>query len=169
LEQFEFMALAEAIGDVMLIRLPAMVSGALPSRGLQMGDVLLDKKTFNSPLEPDGRGGHFLVLPEDSGVKAGENVHIALKPVKDWPDPAVPDDLIAALEQAGLIDQWDACTTKARWDWLRWLQNTNNPDTRGKRVQATLDKLKKGMKRPCCFNAAGCTNPKVSKNGKLIE
>jgi hypothetical protein len=29
--------------------------------------------------------------------------------------------------------------------------------------------MNSGKRRPCCFNLAACTDPDLSKNGKLID
>jgi hypothetical protein len=29
--------------------------------------------------------------------------------------------------------------------------------------------MKSGKRRPCCFNLAACTDPNLSKSGRLIE
>ena len=47
--------------------------------------------------------------------------------------------------------------------------STKNPDTRARRVEVSIDKLRDGSRRPCCFNLAPCTDPEVAKSGKLIE
>ena len=70
--------------------------------------------------------------------------------------------------RAGNIDQWNSLTTKARWEWLRWIRSTKNLDTRQKRINVACDKLQKGDKRPCCFDASRCTIPEVSKSGVLF-
>jgi hypothetical protein len=56
----------------------------------------------------------------------------------------------------------------ARWEWVRWVNATNNPDTRERRVAVSLSKMSNGKRRPCCFNLAACTDPDLSKNGKLV-
>jgi hypothetical protein len=57
----------------------------------------------------------------------------------------------------------------ARWEWVRWVNATPNADTRERRVEVTISKMKSGKRRPCCFNLASCTDPKLAKNGKLPE
>lgn len=66
-------------------------------------------------------------------------------------------------------DLWKRVTPIARWDWIRWIQSTKNPQTRKKRIDVEFSKLSKGMKRPCCFNRSMCCDPYVSKNGVLLE
>jgi hypothetical protein len=57
----------------------------------------------------------------------------------------------------------------ARWEWVRWVNATKNPDTRGRRVEVSISKMKSGKRRPCCFNLSACTDPDLSKNGRLLE
>jgi uncharacterized protein YdeI (YjbR/CyaY-like superfamily) len=82
----------------------------------------------------------------------------------------VPADLNKALasdKQANAL--WVKITPMARWDWLRWIRSTKNPETRRRRVEVALSKLKADNRRPCCFNRNQCTEPEVSKSGVLIE
>ena len=57
----------------------------------------------------------------------------------------------------------------ARWEWVRWVNATNNPVTRKRRVEATISKMSSGKRRPCCFNLAACTDPQLSKSGRLVQ
>ena len=90
---------------------------------------------------------------------------------KAWPEPSVPQDLATALEAAPEPIQalWNEITPMARWEWVRWVNATKNPDTRAKRVDVSISKMESGKRRPCCFNLAGCTDPDLSKNGKLFD
>src|SRR5699024_8861272 len=92
-----------------------------------------------------------------------------LTPVAAWPEPTVPDDLRAALADASdVTDTWTDITPMARWEWVRWVGATKNADTRARRVDVSIDKLRNGKRRPCCFDLASCTDPEVSKSGKLL-
>jgi hypothetical protein len=33
----------------------------------------------------------------------------------------------------------------------------------------SISKMKSGKRRPCCFNLSACTDPDLSKNGRLLE
>ena len=57
----------------------------------------------------------------------------------------------------------------ARWEWVRWVGATKNPQTRERRVEVSIDKLRNGKRRPCCFDLSSCTDPELSKSGKLID
>jgi len=57
----------------------------------------------------------------------------------------------------------------ARWEWVRWVNATRNPDTRQRRVDVSISKMNSGKRRPCCFNLAACTDADLSRNGRLLE
>ena len=79
------------------------------------------------------------------------------------------DDLRAALDDAtDLAETWDDITPMARWEWVRWVNATRNADTRERRIEVSLSKMRAGKRRPCCFNLSSCTDPELSKNGKLL-
>jgi hypothetical protein len=162
------------VGDWTILRLPGSASAMLPSRGMTLVDGTINGFRSKIVLEPDGNGSHWFKvdsgLREDTGIEAGGTVSIAVEPSKAWPEPEVPAELNKALAsdlQAKVL--WEEITPMARWDWLRWIRATNNQETRSRRIEVTLSKLKAGERRPCCFNRNLCTEPEVSKNGVLIE
>src|SRR5699024_10399095 len=123
-------------------------------------------------VDPDGRKGHWLSidgdLRQELDLHDGDPVTFSLTPTKAWPEPEVPEDLAAALAAASDLDPvWADITPMARWEWVRWVKATRNPGTRERRVEATIDKLRGGKRRPCCFDLASCTDPELAKSGKL--
>lgn len=129
---------------------------------------------FQREMEPDGRGSHWLRIDEAmrKAAKAGvgDMVNLAIGPSKEWSEPKVPEDLKSALGSAPeAYKVWMDITPMARWDWIRWIGSTKNPETRKKRIEVTFSKFKKGLRRPCCFNRTECTIPEISKNGVLLE
>jgi hypothetical protein len=162
------------IGDWTILRLPESASTKLPSRGMTLVEGTINDVRSKIVLEPDGMGSHWFrvdsALREATGVGAGGAVKVAVEPSKEWPEPAVPADLNKALAsdpQASAL--WVKITPMARWDWLRWIRATNNQETRSRRIEVAMSKLRSGERRPCCFNRNVCTEPEVSKNGVLIE
>jgi hypothetical protein len=55
------------------------------------------------------------------------------------------------------------------WEWVRWVNATRNPATRRRRVEVSNSKMNKGKRRPCCFNLSACTDPDLSRNGRLVD
>jgi len=162
------------IGSWTLLSLPKSASAQLPSRGMTMVEGTINGHPFKAPLEPDGKGSHWLrvdnIMPKDAEVEAGDTVVLEIAPAKEWTEPPLPEDLESALAADPHVHGlWMDCTTKARWDWLRWISATAQQETRRRRIEVAFSKLKSGLRRPCCFNQSMCTEPYVSKNGRLLE
>ena len=170
-----FDATLYTIGRWTILRLPEKASGKLPSRGQVAVQGTINGHGFQTVLEPDGYLGHWMridgELHETAPVSAGDNATLEIEPLEDWPEPNVPQDLEAALAAAPqkIQDLWEDITPMARWEWVRWVNATGNPDARKRRVEVSVSKMKSGKRRPCCFNLAACTDPNLSKSGRLIE
>ena len=163
-----------SIGARWILPLPQAASDQLPSRGQVAVTGELDGHQIQTVLEPDGRMGHWVslddVLPDTSQLREADVLAFTVTTASTWPEPDVPDDLGSALEAASDLSQtWESITPMARWEWVRWVGATKNPDTRARRVEVSIDKLRNGSRRPCCFNLASCTDPEVARSGKLIE
>ena len=172
-----FEAQLRRLGSWTILRLPDDASAKLPSRGQVAVAGLVNRKAFRTVLEPDGRRGHWLKVDEKlrealavSEVSEGETVAVEVEPSKDWPEPVLPNDFQAALAGAPDISElWHDITPMARWEWVRWINATKNPETRKRRVEVGISKLRSGKRRPCCFDLAACTDPDVAKNGRLVD
>jgi uncharacterized protein YdeI (YjbR/CyaY-like superfamily) len=108
-------------------------------------------------------------LQRAASLRAGDTVNLEIEERDDWPEPVVPGDLQRALAAADsdVQELWREITPIARWEWVRWVNATNVPATRARRVEVTLSKMQGGKRRPCCFNLAGCTDPELSRSGRL--
>jgi hypothetical protein len=171
----EFEATLEAIDERTIARLPKRASAQLPSRGQVAVRGTINGTDFTTVVEPDGSSGHWLRIDEElrrsSAVHAGESALVRIQPLDEWPEPEVPPDLQKALAAAPrkIRDIWNDITPMARWEWVRWVNATRNPDTRKRRVEVSISKMSSGKRRPCCFNLAACTDPFLSRNGRLLE
>lgn len=156
-----------------VIRIPLTSSEHLPSRGMVMVKGLINNTLFQAPLEPDGKGSHWFevddMLAQEANLTVGQTISLDIEPVSEWTEPEVPEDIMSIFTQAGLINHWNSLTTKARWEWLRWIRSTNNPATRQKRIDVACSKFQKGDRRPCCFDSTRCTIPEMSKSGVLLD
>jgi uncharacterized protein DUF1905/bacteriocin resistance YdeI/OmpD-like protein len=170
-----FDATLSTIDTSAVLRLPETASKDLPSRGQVAVHGTINGVEFSTVLEPDGNSGHWMrvddTLRRAAGTSAGDTAAIDIEVTKDWPEPSVPEDLAAALAAAPqkIQNLWDEITPMARWEWVRWVNATNNPDTRTRRVEVSISKMESGKRRPCCFNLSACTDPDLSKNGRLLE
>lgn len=158
-----------------VLRLPDTASKNLPSRGQVAVHGRINGVEFQTVLEPDGQFGHWMKVDDTmqhaAGISAGDTATLDIEVTKDWPEPTVPADLATALAAAPqkIQNLWNEVTPMARWEWVRWINATKNPDTRSRRVDVSISKMKSGKRRPCCFNLSACTDPDLSKNGRLLE
>lgn len=168
------------IGSWTILRLPEEASAKLPSRGMLMVKGTFNGVPFKTLLEPDGKYGagikpsHWFRpdqdLLKDAKASAGDSVEVSLEPTKEWVEPEVPDDVKKALSTSKKAQNlWEDITPLARWDWIRWVRAVKTEETRKKHLEVMLDKLNKGMRRPCCFNRNACSEPYVSKNWVLLD
>jgi hypothetical protein len=170
-----FDATLSTIDTSTVLRLPEAASKDLPSRGQVAVHGTINGVEFQTVLEPDGDSGHWMrvddTLQHAAGIGAGDTAALDIEVTKDWPEPGVPQDLATALAAAPLKIQnlWNEITPMARWEWVRWVNATKNPDTRTRRVEVSISKMNSGKRRPCCFNLASCTDADLSKNGRLLE
>ena len=170
-----FQAALATIETSTVLRLPEAASTKLPSRGQVAVHGTIDGVEFRTVLEPDGNAGHWMkvdpALQRKAGVSAGDRATLDILVTEDWPEPAVPQDLAAALASAPqkIQNLWNEITPMARWEWVRWVNATKNTDTRRRRVDVSISKMSGGKRRPCCFNLSACTDPNLSRSGRLIE
>ncbi len=163
------------IDDSTVLRLPGDASEKLPSRGQVAVQGTINGGEFETVVEPGGSGGHWMKLENElqrtAGSRAGDIVRLEIEPTKTWPEPILPHDLEAALAKAPrkIQDMWKDITPMARWEWVRWVNATNNPDTRKRRVEVSISKMNSGKRRPCCFNLSACTDPHLARNGRLRD
>ena len=170
-----FDATPYTIDEWTILRLPEKASEKLPSRGQVAVRGTINGHEFRTVLEPDGCGGHWMRVDEElqraAAMSAEDISRLEIEPTRDWPEPHLPQDFETALTAAPqkIQDLWKEITPMARWEWVRWVNETKNPDTRRRRVEVTMSKMKSGKRRPCCFNLAACTDPYLSRNGRLVE
>ncbi|HKV88097.1 MAG TPA: YdeI/OmpD-associated family protein, partial [Candidatus Dormibacteraeota bacterium] len=144
-----------------------------PSRGQVAVRGTINGHEFETVLEPDGAGGHWLRidarLRRAAALRVGDTAAIEIESTRDWPEPKVPNDLETALAAAPQKIQgvWKDITPMARWEWVRWVNATRNPETRKRRVDVSISKMSSGRRRPCCFDLSACTDPDLSQNGRL--
>jgi hypothetical protein len=180
MQEITFKTKLYKINDWIILRLPQDASAKLPTRSMIMVSGKLNGVSFKTLLEPDGvysetqKPSHWFrpdkKLLEEAQATVGDIVQVSLEPTKEWVEPEVPEDLKKALSLSKKAeDLWKDITPSARWDWIRWIRAVKTQETRQKHIEVALDKLNKGMRRPCCFNRNLCSEPYVSKNWRLID
>lgn len=76
----------------------------------------------------------------------------------------MPADLQKALLGAKpkVTAAWEDITPLARNEFICWVENAKQLETRKRRIKIAIDKLDRGERRPCCW--VGCMHR--VKNGK---
>jgi hypothetical protein len=169
-----FAAELVSVEESTLLRLPDPASKQLPSRGQVAVRGAINGHGWQTVVEPDGRGGHWVrvdqALRRATGLDVGDTAELTIEVTSNWPEPEVPRDLATALDAAPAKVQhiWDDITPMARWEWVRWVKATKNAETRQRRVDVSISKMDSGKRRPCCFDLSSCTDPDLSSNGRLL-
>ena len=67
----------------------------------------------------------------------------------------VPADLRKALISAATARAaWEDITPLARNEWICWIEDAKQAETRSRRIERTRAALAEGKRRPCCW--PGC-------------
>ena len=67
----------------------------------------------------------------------------------------MPDDLQAELiAGSDATALWQDITTLARNEFICWVEDAKQAQTRQRRIERTVEELLEGKKRPCCW--VGC-------------
>lgn len=149
------------------LKLPKKSSEKLPSRAMVSVEGTFNDHPFQTTLQPDGAGGHWLrverKLRVDSGAAVGESVKVKITPMTEELEPKVPTDLrkaLAAAQSAKAV--WSDITPLARRDWIQWITSGKRAETRAIRIDKAIDMLTNGKRRPCCFDRTGMYDKSLS-------
>lgn len=81
----------------------------------------------------------------------------------------IPSDWQAALIKNDLATTWSDITPLARNEWICWVDSAKKAETRKRRIDVGISKMKSGERRPCCW--IGCihrTDKEISPSVKGI-
>ena len=77
----------------------------------------------------------------------------------------MPDDLLDALIKTKEITHlWESLTPIGRNEFICWVEDAKQKQTRARRIRRTIEELSEGKRRPCCW--AGCIHRTDKKPGK---
>jgi hypothetical protein len=80
----------------------------------------------------------------------------------------VPQDLKKALVlDTVVLKKWNDLTPLARNEWICWIISVKTKETRKNHVERTINELKKGIRRPCCW--LGCIHRKDKKISPSVQ
>lgn len=58
------------------------------------------------------------------------------------------------LSDSKVLELWRDITPLARNEWICWVESAKKDETRIRRIEVGLSKMRSGMRRPCCW--VGC-------------
>lgn len=131
--------------DAMGIEVPPEVVEALGQGKRPKVVVTLKRYTYRSTVAVM-RGKFLIPLAKEHrasiGVKDGETVSVTLDLDMAPREVAVPDDLAAALEAAGLRATFDALAFTHRKEHVRAIEEAKKPETRLKRIEKAVEMVR---------------------------
>jgi len=69
----------------------------------------------------------------------------------------LPSDLSKSLNSSKKVkEKWEDITPLARNEFMCWVLDAKQSETREKRIKRTCEDLMNGKRRPCCW--AGCSH-----------
>lgn len=92
-------------------------------------------------------GRYMLGIPkafrEEAGIEAGDTIKVTIE-ADDKPRTVdVPKELAAAIKKAGLSAAWEKLSYTHRKEHVRAVEEAKRPETRIKRIEKTVDTLRK--------------------------
>jgi hypothetical protein len=150
-DSFSFRTTVELGGKTATgLQVPDDIVAALGAGKRPAVRVTLGTYTYRTTVA--SMGGRYLVpLSAEhraaAGVAAGDEVHVAIEADTEAREVPVPHDLSAALagdDSAGRF--FDGLAYTHRKEWVRWIEDAKRPETRERRLEATLDALRAGRR-----------------------
>ena len=77
---------------------------------------------------------------------------------------SLPDDLCSSLLDSRRASKlWENITPPARNEFICWVENAKQTETRARRISRTCQELNEGKRRPCCWPGCPHHNPATAK------
>ena len=130
----------------LVITVPPDVSQALAAGGQARVSGTIGGQPFRGALRPYGDGRHYLVVNKAirhaAGVTEGDAVQVALEMDAEEEELAVPPDLAAVLNgNPGAAAAFTRLAPSHRREFVAWLDEIKNPDTRQRRLGRVMEML----------------------------
>ena len=141
--KFETEVLGEGPGKAWsYIKVPPELSDKLGTRGRVPVRGTLNGFAFRSSLMPDGSGSFVMMfnkaMQAGADAQQGDVVKVVLERDDAPREVAVPAELAAALEKAGLRATFDKLSPSCRKEYADWIGEAKTEATRLRRVEKAL-------------------------------
>lgn len=125
--------------------------------GMEKLEGKINSQSFRAPILRDDQGVWLRVntaMLRGSLADYGDDVQIAV--LGPEPEPMPQSDFRVELDASPeATASWESLTILGKRDWIRWIDDTNNPETRARRIARAIEQLSDGKRRACCVNVNG--------------
>jgi hypothetical protein len=143
-ERFEA-TIIDANGGGAFVRVPAEVVASLGGKGRIPVRATFDGLPYRGSIVSMGDGkvlGMLKRIREDLGKHLGDTVTVTVERDDAARTVDVPGDLRAALEQAGMADAFATLSYTHQREYVVWIDEAKRSDTRARRIQGTVERLR---------------------------
>ena len=143
MERFEA-KIEEADRGGAFVAVPAHVVEALGDNGRIPVRATFDGVAYQGSVVSMGGQkviGLLKAIRLELGKQPGEVITVTLEVDQAERTVTVPDDLRAALDEAGLSDRFDSLSFSHRREAVASITEAKKPETRARRISQTLDRL----------------------------
>jgi hypothetical protein len=139
-------------GAWVFLELPKQASEKLGTRGRVPVVGSINGFAIRTSALPTGRGTHQLAVNKavraGAAADAGDRVKVVLDVDTQKRVVKVPADLKKAVEAGPAVKSlWATLTPRCREEWVQWVEEAKKPETRLRRIGATVQRLANGKRR----------------------
>ena len=127
------------------VAVPAGVVEALGGKGRVPVRATFDGIAYQGSVVSAGGQkviGLLKAIRAELGKGPGDVIAVTLEVDRTERAVAVPDDLCAALHEAGLSARFDGLSFTHRREYVTWITDAKKPDTRARRITQTIERLR---------------------------
>jgi hypothetical protein len=127
------------------VAVPANVVEALGGKGRIPVRATFDGIAYQGSVVSMGGQkviGLLKAIRTELGKEPGDVITVTLDVDREERSVAVPDDLRAALDEAGLSERFDSMSFSHRRETVASITEAKNPETRARRITQTIDRLR---------------------------
>ena len=128
------------------IDIPAQISKSFGGGGYIPVQGWIEGIPITSTLIPRGQGRHRLFVHSRIWnrlkIEKGDFVEVLLTQAEPPKEPPIPEDLAVALQMTkGAAEAFRQVTSALRREFINWIQNAKQPETRAHRIRKGLPVL----------------------------
>ena len=134
------------------LELPKSASAKLGTRGRAAVIGTMNGFSIRTSLSPSGTGTHLMTVNKQmqAGAKArpGDRVSVVIELDTKPRVVKVPADLQKAVNSSAKAKTLFAdITPRAREEWVQWIDDAKQPETRARRIARSVEMLEAGKRR----------------------